>query len=285
MQKNIIIITDYAAPYEGNFIASMKAFEKFARDRNYHVKFLFSERTVNIEWIKNMALEYELEFFAEDIASIIKVLRKSISKNSQNIVYSHFARHKTQFAIKLFRMLHKKVKLVQHFHNHCKVPNKFPKKQFMKLAYKLYEGDLNIGCSESVAKSMPYNKKKVTFVDNAIDFRRLDRNSVSSIVRKNEDEFVVLMFGFNYERKGVDIALKAIRQIADEKRIVLAISLATNKEIVENKIKSQFEGEIPDWIRILPPSENVSEYYHMADLFLSVAREEGFFSRGNVLWN
>ena len=44
----------------------------------------------------------------------------------------------------------------------------------------------------------------------------------------------------------------------------------------KNKIKSQFEGKIPDWIRLLPPTENVSEYYHMADLFLSAAREEGF---------
>ncbi len=276
MRKNIIMITDYAAPYEGNFIASMKEFEKIAKDKNYQVKFLFSERTADIQWIKKMALEYKIEFFAEDMTSIMNILSKSISRNSENIVYSHFAKHKTQLAIKLFRMLHSNVKLVQHFHNHCKVNYPFPKKQFMKFAYKLYEGDLNIGCSKSVAESMPYPKRKVTFVDNAIDFRRLDGNAVGNMVKKADDKFVILMFGFNYERKGVDIALKAIRQIADEKKIVLAISLATNKEIVENKIKSQFEGEIPDWIRILPPSENVSEYYYMADLFLSAAREEGF---------
>ena len=125
-------------------------------------------------------------------------------------------------------------------------------------------------------ESMPYKEKKRIFIDNAIDFGRLDRNAIDNRVRKNKDEFVILMFGFKYERKGIDIALKAIRQIANEKGVILAISLATNKEIVENKIKAQFEGKIPNWIRILPPSENVSEYYNMADLFLSAAREEGF---------
>lgn len=276
MKKNVIIITDYAAPYEGNFIASLKELERVAKNKNYNINFLFSKRAANIDWVKKMTLEYNVVFFEEDIASIVKTITQSLDKNSENIVYSHFARHKTQFATKLFRMLHRKVKLVQHFHNHCKIPNQFPKKQFMKLAYKLYEGDLNIGCSESVAKSMPYNKKKVTFVDNAIDFRRLDENASSHTIKKENDEFVILMFGFNYERKGVDIAIEAIKDIADNKKIVLAISLAANKEQIENRIKNQFEGEIPNWLRLLPPNEKVSEYYHMADLFLSAAREEGF---------
>jgi len=275
MKKNIIIITDYAAPYEGNFIASMKELERVARNKNYNIKFLFSNRTANINWVKKMSLEYNADFFSENIISVIEMIKKSIDKKSENIIYSHFARHKTQFAIKLFKMLHRKIKLVQHFHNHCKIPDKFPKKQFMSFAYKLYEGDLNIGCSESVMNSMPYSKKKITFIDNAIDFNRLDENAISNIVKKSDDEVIVLMFGFDYYRKGVDIAINAIKDIANEKKIILAISLATNKEKIENIIKSQFEQKIPNWIRLLPPSENVSEYYNMADIFLSAAREEG----------
>lgn len=276
MKKNVIIITDYAAPYEGNFIASLKELEKVAKEKDYTMLFLFPKRAMEIDWIKQMAKEYQIEFFDEKIMDVIKQINNLLDKSSENIVYSHFARHKTQFAIKLFRMLHRKVKLVQHFHNHCKIPNQFPKTQFMKIAYKLYEGDLNIGCSKSVAESMPYHKKKITFVDNAIDFTRLDENVTSDMIKKEDDEFVILMFGFNYERKGVDIAIKALKDMAKDKKIVLAISLATNKEQIENKIKNQFSGEMPNWIRILPPNEKVSEYYHMADLFLSAAREEGF---------
>ena len=128
MKKNIIIIPDYAAPYEGNFIASIKELEKVVRKYNHNIKFLFSERARNIEWIKNMSKQYQIDFFSEGMYGIIKMIKKLMEKDCQNILYSHFARHKTQLSIKLFRILHRKVKLVQHFHNHCKIPNKFPKK-------------------------------------------------------------------------------------------------------------------------------------------------------------
>lgn len=275
MKKNIVIITDYAAPYEGNFIASMKALEIVARKKEDSLKFLFPQRAKSIDWVKKMAEVYRVEFFPEGMGEIIKSLKKSMVEGEKNIVYSHFARHKTQVAIKLFRMVHPKIKLVQHFHNHCKIPNGFSKKQMMRLAYRLYEGDLNIGCSKSVMESMPYRVSKNTFVDNAIDFKRLEGNTISHEIKKQMDEFVVLMFGFDYDRKGVDIAIKALKEIAEEKKIILAISLASNREKVENRIKSEL-GEIPSWIRLLPPSERVSEYYRGSDLFLSAAREEGF---------
>lgn len=275
MKKNIIIITDYAAPYEGNFIASIKALEKVVVENGWKISYLFSVRTLEINWVKEFAKNHNVKYFENKINDIHKKINECIDTNYENIIYSHFARHKTQLAIKLYRMTHSKIKLVQHFHNHCKIPNTFPKKQLMSIAYKLYEGDLNIGCSESVMNSMPYKINKNTYVNNAIDFSRLDLNIKSNIIKKENNEIVILMFGFDYYRKGVDIAINALKDIAEKENIILVISLASNKEKVENKIKEIF-GEIPEWICLLPPSENVSEYYNMADIFLSAAREEGF---------
>lgn len=275
MEKNIIIITDYAAPYEGNFIASIKALEKVAKNKNYKMKFLFSKRAMNIEWVTKFSAQYDVEFFDEGIFDVIKILSKSMKEGVENILYSHFARHKTQVAIKIFKMVRRNFRLVQHFHNHCKIPKKFPKKQLMELAYRLYEGDLNIGCSESVMKSMPYNPRKNVFVNNAIDFSRLSENNDMNKIKNQKKEFIILMFGFDYYRKGVDIAINAVKNIADEKKITLVISLASNYEKIENIIKGEFQ-KIPDWIKLLPSNENVSEYYNMADIFLSSAREEGF---------
>ena len=34
-------------------------------------------------------------------------------------------------------------------------------------------------------------------------------------------------------------------------------------------------GEVPEWVKILPPREDVASYYRAADLFISPSRAEG----------
>ena len=189
-------------------------------------------------------------------------------------MYTHFCRHKTQLAVKWIKIFNKKIKLVSHFHNHCKIYGNIIKKNFMKLAYKLYEGDLNIGCSESVSKSMPYKSSKITYVDNAINFERLDQYKKIKIDKTNDQNFIILMFGFDYYRKGIDLAIKAIKEI-NNPNIILAISLASNKKRNIDFIKKEY-GEIPEFIRFLEPINDIATYYHNVNLFLSAAREEGF---------
>lgn len=274
---NVLIITDYSAPYEGNFIESIKSLHKKMNENNDKTVYLFPKRAEQLNWVQNLIRneKYVIYFFDDDTyISLRKTLKNIIKKENITIMYSHFCRHKTQFAVKVTRIFNHKIKLVSHFHNHCKVNGNIIKRSFMKVAYKLYEGDLNIGCSESVMESMPYKKSKTTYVDNAINFERLDNYRDINIPKCNDKSFVVLMFGFDYYRKGVDLAIKAIKELNDP-NIILAISLASNKEKAENNIKKEF-GDIPEFVIFLEPINDIATYYHKADLFLSAAREEGF---------
>ena len=84
------------------------------------------------------------------------------------------------------------------------------------------------------------------------------------------------MFGFDYYRKGVDIVLDAFDKLTDKyNNIQLGIVFAANKESGLANIKNRF-GEIPSWLTVLPPSENISEYYAESRAFISASREEGF---------
>ncbi len=276
MKNNILIITDYSAPYEGNFIESIKDLHDKAKIEGKEIFYLFPKRAQKIYWIKNLIekFNFNIYFFKDDtFFDLYKNIKDIVKKQKIDILYTHFCRHKTQLAIKFFNLLHSKVKLVSHFHNHCKTSNNVIKKNFMKIAYKLYEGDLNIGCSKSVESSMPYNKRKTTFVDNAINFNRLDNCSVINQQTSN-NKFVILMFGFDYYRKGVDIVIKAIKEI-NNPNFILKISLASNKEKVKNYICQEFEC-IPNFIEFLEPINNVGSYYKASDVFISAAREEGF---------
>lgn len=274
---NMLIITDYSAPYEGNFIESIKSLNKKYDELGNKIIYIFPERTKKLKWINKIISEnnFKIYFFKDDsITSIIKTLKYTIKENNINIIYTHFCRHKTQLAVKIIRNLNKKIRLISHFHNHCKVNGNFFKRLFMKFAYKLYEGDLNIGCSESVKKSMPYKENKTTYVNNGISFSRLDNTEITKLNEYDKNKFIILMFGFDYYRKGVDITIKALKEL-NNPNIMLAISIATNKERIKNIIKKEF-AEIPDFITFLEPTNNIASYYKASDLFLSAAREEGF---------
>lgn len=57
----------------------------------------------------------------------------------------------------------------------------------------------------------------------------------------------------------------------------LAIVLSSRMEEARAKICAQLgTSAVPDWILLLPPREDVASYYHMADVFLSPSRQEGF---------
>lgn len=260
--KNVLIITDYAAPYEGNFIMSLKKLEKSIIEDGGEFYYFFQQEAKNINWVNKMN---NYHFFDKNILNNIKIFNNFIKRNNIDIVYSHFCLPKTQLAIKITRMLNKNINLVQHFHNHYELPNNIIKKLIFRFIFK---GDINIGCSKSVMESLPYKNK--CYVNNGIDFSRLDE--YENIEFEN-DTFKILMFGYTYERKGVDLAIKAIKKLNNEK-VILAISMSKGVDELKELIQKDF-GTIPEFVRILEPRNDIATYYRNVDLFISPSREEG----------
>ncbi|MFI3213070.1 MAG: glycosyltransferase family 4 protein [Eubacteriales bacterium] len=261
---NLLIITDYAAPYEGNFIQSLKSLENRIL-KNGKMVYLFPLRSKEFDWVNDFAKIHKVYFFTSKTKDIINTIKNINKAENIDIIYSHFTLFKTQKAVKYVRVLNKKVKLVQHFHNHYfNVRNPMYKWCF--------NGDLNIGCSKSVGESLPY--KKSTYVDNAIDFERLkicDENFEFA----EKDKLQITMFGFDYRRKGVDIAIKAIEPIVEKLNIHLNIVVSVGSENIKEQIINDF-GVVPSWINIIEARNDIATYLTKSKLFISSAREEGF---------
>lgn len=230
-----------------------------------------------IDWISKMIDENIPVYFIEDSrVRVIKKIRKIIFEHQIETIHTHFLTANQFSIIKLSNFGIKK-DVVVHFHNHAAPSKNFVKRYIRK---KLYKGYKMIGVSASVTEGLrqiyPYNK--CYEVDNAIDFERLN-NYCELDLRKNAenaDEKICLIFGFDYERKGVDLALEAISQIIGcGEKIKLLISLSTNEAIVKRKIEERF-GEIPYWIIFIKARNDVATLYRNADVFLSPSREEGF---------
>lgn len=277
--NNVLQFASFSAPYQGNFINSLLKLEESLIDNNIITVFLFEKKASECFWaheLKNRgkAIYFMTGFILEDIMLIYKILKFHRIK----IIHSHFAGVRYHSMFSVARMLIKeKIILVRHLHNH------YPKKRLVAriIIRAVSHVDFYISCSKSVCeyfkKINNIQESKITYVKNGIDFCRLDTYKVMDRDKFGigKPSFLLLMFGFDYYRKGVDIVLTAINDIAKEMNIYLFIALSENEKFVLDKIKERF-NTVPSWIRILGPRNDIATYYHLCDAFVSASRSEGF---------
>ena len=83
------------------------------------------------------------------------------------------------------------------------------------------------------------------------------------------------MMGWNCFQKGVDLAVKATLPLRNKYNITFHIVGGINEDKAKGIVKD-ICGEDTDWIRYLPPTNNIGTYYKASDIFLSPSRWEAF---------
>ena len=275
MSKYILYNLNYAAPYSGNLMRSIFALEKKIICNDVKIIYLFPDNAKSVTWVQEMIQNGSLVFFKNKKKIQYKTFRDIISKYNVSMIHTHFWNLYDCLIIRLLKLQKRNLYTIIHHHNHY-----FESKNKLKEIIKRFiiKSDIHITCGEDVADLMKnIGFKNVFCAENAIDFNRLD--CYDAIQRNNlgikENKKIFLMFGFDYYRKGIDIAIKAFKNIAEKHNIVLAIVFSTNAEDGIKNIKEEL-GEVPTWIKILPPNDDIASYYHIADVFISASREEGF---------
>ncbi|MDO4466483.1 MAG: glycosyltransferase family 4 protein [Bacillota bacterium] len=291
--KNLLHIANYAAKYRGNFIESLSILDSNLQSSGVTSFYAFYLPDVDNPQPWMVDLEKagkKVLYLSGDVFADYKKIRELIKKENISLVHTHFITIKQYLSVALANAF-SNFKTIMHFHNHSQKAGKL-KSILRNLVYrKCYM----IGCSESVYHSIEENfpKNPKSFVDNGIYFQRIDKLDRASRNEYNlkADSTVCLIFGFDFFRKGVDLAVKSIETLnKNGQNIELVISLSTNLEAVkENIIK--ILGYLPEWAHIIEARNDVYMLYNMADIFLSPSREEGLpysvieaaFSRCNVV--
>lgn len=277
MKKNILQYMEYAASYKGNFINSIMYLEEKINDQGSQMIYLFPKETENKEWIKGLINNNKKVYFlSNSMLKNISIVKKIIKENNIGLIHIHFADYKRYLILKAASLLSGKVYFISHFHNHYE---KRKNKLVEVILKNLKKSDYYIGVGDSVAKGLQeagFPESKVKFIPNAIDFSRLDKyEEVDKDKMGIKGKKVVLMFGFPYLRKGVDLVIEALKPIAQKHNIVLLISLATDiKNQVKESIIDQL-GQVPEWIKLIEARNDIATYYNIADVFVSAGREEG----------
>ena len=282
-QNTILHLTDYGAPYAGNFIASLSALETLVIERGGNVVYVLPPRASERTWTHDFSQSHDVRFLRDGgFFSYYRQVRHFLRETNASILHEHFIHFSEKLAAYLAsKTCGHRVRTVLHLHNHISLP----KNPLLRLPHLLYFRSVSrfVCCSDSVCTHLIADgapKARVYVAENAIAFERLD--AFEPVDRASlgisAGERVALLFGFDFSRKGVDLAVEAVRSLREAgEHITLAVVLSSRREAVEGAILRQLQAQsLPGWIKLLPARSDVAAYYHLADVFLSPSREEGF---------
>lgn len=263
--NKVFFICNYCADYGGNFLASFNSLANELVSKGIVVYFIFPQKAENIKWEIDLS-PYNVFYCNFNDKDIISVINHHLTKRDHCIIHLNFL--SSLFLLKLKKVLGNHAKYV--FHQHMAV--NFGLKQVIKggvLRVFAPKNTAYIGVSPEVYRDVKreVGKRRSFLVLNAIDIKRL--KSKSRIDNSN-----ILIFGTDFMRKGVDIAIKAIQESTISQKCKLLI--VTHNTVGARELILQQFGVVPDFVKILSPVQNIEELYQKSFLFLSPSRLEAF---------
>lgn len=265
----VLQVCAYAAPYEGNFIKSLKALQSGLKEKSIETIYAFPETAKEIQWCQELALNSKVYFLPLSKASIRPATRlalKEIYKQNPDIgiVHSHFELYDMPVAL----TAPKSVKVFWHLHDAIQMYDDLKNKLLHKLQY----GFLNkratlLSVSEKhrdYVLSLGFPKKNAYFLPNALDLKRIEKVETEVFSRK----FDFLIFGWEFERKGVDLCIESFKKLNGNAKL----AIVATKDI-EERIVNQY-GSI-DGIEVLELTKDINSLYSQTKCFLHISRAEG----------
>jgi len=271
---NVLELAGFYSNYGSNFIPSLEFLDKEIMGLGHHVFYVFSNKNLSAkfyEWEKPFASTHNTILMNFSNISFVSNVVKYIKNNNITVVHAHFCASLYLSMVK--RRCPKEVKFYEHIHS-SPFNNNRGFAAFLRRIRNfilLDKNILKICVSESLVSMVKYvfPKQNVISCLNAIDFNRLRESS-----RNNLDEFSVLLFGYNYYVKGVDIAIDAIIKLQNKINVHMDIVMSDHYDDNINIIKNKY-GKIPDCVSILEPIPNVVDLYKTHSVYLNASRSEG----------
>lgn len=270
--KNVLIVADYAASFSGNFMQSMEALQSSGK---VSIRYLFPQAAYRYEW--SHCLEGRAYYTDWSKRSLQKVWREINKEKTVDIVHFHFIGSWKGFRCRM--ILNGHCHYVWHLHNHesTKKGKLYPLKILAKKW--MYRNSFKIGVSDSVSDSVKkISPKNVQTVYNAMDFTRLDTVGEESCISKEPGVIRCMIMGNHFERKGVDMAAKAVQMLTMggvKAELYIVADSFFNLQI-ENFLNQHVGQDWQKYAKIIPTRNDIGTYYKKMDFFLSPSREEGW---------
>ena len=221
---SVLHIMDYAAPYKGNFIPSIFNLIEHLNNSANMLVYLFPFSTIKIDWVEELERQGETiyyidrSFFSKNIKlSNIKLLRDIIIRENVNIIHTHFVAYNYTLALmKVFII--SRIKIIGNFMNEYLPPLYIYNK--LKVFITKFTYDKIIASSVAVKLSVlntGINETEIATIYNTLDIKYLQTFDIINL-KDNDSQKIILMFGWTFRRKGVDIAIRVIKGLIEERQ-------------------------------------------------------------------
>lgn len=270
LEKSVLQVCAYAAPYAGNFINTLLKLDSCYRKKGYKTIFAFPESAKNLEWCTELEKKFKVYYLPLKNARIridtYQKMKKIYDENNVIIAHSHFELY--DMPVKLAAS--KKIKVFWHLHDSLDLIYKksnFIYKILWKLQYSIFSKNVKLLSVSEKAKvfaiRLGFNSNNAYFVPNGVDTNRIDFGENE----KKGFKYDFLLFGWDYYRKGVDLLLQSIKELEN---INFKVALVAGDETWERININRY----PQLINQAPVND-VGKLYKSTKCFLHISRSEG----------
>lgn len=219
----ILILCDYRAPYGGNFIASLRRLDEAFRARGVMRLYVFPEAARERAWCARFAAETGATAYLDDrqafprrLGALLALLRRL----DADILHVHFGFFPLAECAAL-RM--PKLRLILHFHSDFSAG---AKPSLLKRIKRIGSAAVRalIGrrlTKVTVSESSAVGERGCISLHNALATERYtddiwDRDRTRGAYDVAAGDLLALVFGWSPIVKGVDVAARAVRRLAEE---------------------------------------------------------------------
>lgn len=281
----LLCIAQYAAPYEGNFIASLEALEAIlCKEYKCEVAYVFPRLASSQAWIHKFMLEHRTFFTCNDVCHSYTELEKIREEYMPTLVHTHF----DGYDLAVNKVFFNGVKIVWHMHNHLSYVNHPLKAIYQMWCFLQHYGwqsknENIISVSDEMKKFVEKWRKrsiygtlfagggKIQFIPNGIELSRVLNKRKPRI---SDDKFIFLAFGGRNSQKRIDVLLEAGKELIKLRNdFQVFITKGTDTESVVN---NYFQGNLPSWVILKDQTEDIASLFNSVDCFISSSEHETF---------
>ena len=268
MNYSVLHICDYAAAYKGGFINALEFLRKDLQGDGVEQVYLFPHRALSTNaknWIEEMRADGATVYVQTDsVLKNIFLLRKIVKDHNVTKIFRHF---NDLYIDIIERVFCPSVPVVRFFH--CTYTATGISHIIRRLIYK---NDVFVGVSKTVVENAAkyFSDREINVLENAIMLERFKGDKKLD----KADGISCVTMGYNCRVKGVDLTFEVFKRIREKYDVHLYVVVASHEEEVQSEIKKHF-GEKPEWLTVLPPTEDIGTYYRTADIILGPSRAEG----------
>ena len=270
---NILQVCAYAAPYPGNFINSLLSLDNELKKNGHQTIYAFCDSAQNKSWCVELQKTKKVYFLPLRRARINPttyfLMRQIIRCEKIDIAHSHFGLYDLPLAM----IAPKSCRIFWHLHDPLERGKSFITDFLTKLQFSHFgkKAILLSVCDyyRNTAVDLGMKKENTKTIVNGIDLQR-----ITYPYKKAKKEFDFLTFGWDFHRQGADIIFSAMNQLyRDGYRFKLLFNCL---ESTLEQVKLYFNRDIPVWLEIGKPVDDINHLFENSKMFIQASRSETF---------